>query len=109
MNQDTLDWAKTDGLIPAIVQDADNLRVLMLGYMDKAALDKTRQTGKVTFFSRSKQRLWTKGEESGHILQLVEIKTDCDNDTLLPSRPDLPLIARKLLSRCPGQHYLRVV
>jgi len=83
MNQDTLDWAKTDGLIPAIVQDADNLRVLMLGYMDKAALDKTRQTGKVTFFSRSKQRLWTKGEESGHILQLVEIKTDCDNDTLL--------------------------
>jgi len=62
MNEETLDWTKTNGLIPAIVQDADNLRVLMLGYMDQAALDKTRQTGKVTFFSRSKQRLWTKGE-----------------------------------------------
>jgi len=83
MNEDTLDWDKTGGLIPAIVQDADNLRVLMLGYMNQGALDKTRQTGKVTFFSRSKQRLWTKGEESGHILQLVDIKTDCDNDTLL--------------------------
>jgi len=86
-----LDWDKTGGLIPAIVQDADNLRVLMLGYMDRAALDKTRETQKVTFFSRSKQRLWTKGEESGHILQLVDLKIDCDNDTVLVlARPHGP-------------------
>jgi len=83
MNQDTLDWDKTGGLLPAIVQDADNLRVLMLGYMNRDALEKTRATGKVTFFSRSKQRLWTKGEESGNILELVDIQIDCDNDTLL--------------------------
>jgi len=91
MTNDTLDWDKTDGLIPAIIQDADNLRVLMLGYMDRAALEKTRATKKVTFFSRSKQRLWTKGEESGHFLHLVEIKIDCDNDTLLVlARPHGP-------------------
>jgi len=106
MNEDHLDWSKTNGLIPSIVQDADNLRVLMLGYMDKAALDKTRQTGQVTFFSRSKQRLWTKGEESGHTLQLVEIKTDCDNDTLLilarPHGPTCHLLRASCFPNAPA-------
>lgn len=73
-----------DGLLPAIVQDADTRQVLMLGYMNAEALATTRQTGKVTFFSRSKGRLWTKGETSGHYLHLVgEIEADCDGDTLL--------------------------
>lgn len=78
-----LDWTKTDGLIPAIVQDARTLRVLMLGYMDRTALDATLSGGLVTFYSRSRQRLWTKGEASGNHLTLVSIETDCDADTLL--------------------------
>lgn len=80
---DALDFAKGDGLLPAIVQDAATLRVLMLGYMDRAAFDETLRCGEVTFFSRSKQRLWTKGEASGHVLELVSMQTDCDADTLL--------------------------
>ena len=72
-----------DGLIPAIIQDAETKTVLMLGYMNADALEKTKNTKKVTFFSRSKQRLWTKGEESGNFLNIVDIKLDCDNDTLL--------------------------
>lgn len=80
-----------DGLLPAIVQDANTLRVLMLGYMNAEALEKSRQTGKVTFFSRSKQRLWTKGEESGHFLLLETVKADCDLDALLiTARPKGP-------------------
>ena len=71
------------GLLPAIVQDAQTLKVLMLGYMNQEALEKTQSSGKVTFFSRSKQRLWTKGEESGNFLKLVSVKVDCDQDTLL--------------------------
>jgi phosphoribosyl-ATP pyrophosphohydrolase/phosphoribosyl-AMP cyclohydrolase len=71
------------GLIPAIIQDSETKNVLMLGYMNKEAYQKTVETGKVTFFSRSKQRLWTKGEESGNFLNLVDIKNDCDEDTLL--------------------------
>lgn len=71
------------GLIPAIIQDNETKNVLMLGYMNQEALDKTLELNKVTFFSRSKNRLWTKGEESGHFLNLVSIKNDCDNDTLL--------------------------
>ena len=78
-----LDWAKGDGLLPVIVQDAANLRVLMLGYMNVEALAATRESGFVTFYSRSKQRLWKKGESSGHVLELVAIQADCDNDTLL--------------------------
>ena len=78
-----IDWKKTDGLVPAIVQDARTLQVLMLGYMNAAALKKTLSSKKVTFFSRSKQRLWTKGESSGHFLKLVRLEVDCDNDTLL--------------------------
>ncbi|WP_092578419.1 bifunctional phosphoribosyl-AMP cyclohydrolase/phosphoribosyl-ATP diphosphatase HisIE [Hyunsoonleella jejuensis] len=71
------------GLVPAIIQDATTKNVLMLGYMNEEAYQKTLKTKKVTFFSRSKQRLWTKGEESGNFLNLVGIKNDCDNDTLL--------------------------
>lgn len=73
----------SDGLVPAIIQDAQTLNVLMLGYMNQEAFDKTQSTGKVTFFSRTKNRLWTKGEESGNFLNLVDIKLDCDSDSLL--------------------------
>lgn len=73
----------SDGLVPAIIQDARTKNVLMLGYMNQEAYDKTNETGLVTFYSRSKSRLWTKGEESGNVLNLVDIKIDCDNDTLL--------------------------
>ena len=72
-----------DGLLPAIVQDAQTLKVLMLGYMNQEALERTQSSGKVTFFSRSKQRLWTKGETSGNFLKLVSIKIDCDQDAIL--------------------------
>jgi phosphoribosyl-AMP cyclohydrolase / phosphoribosyl-ATP pyrophosphohydrolase len=72
-----------DGLVPAIVQDAVTGKVLMLGFMNAAALAATNELGKVTFYSRSKQRLWTKGEESGNFLAVKEIAADCDNDTLL--------------------------
>ncbi len=72
-----------DGLVPAIIQDAITKNVLMLGYMNEEALKKTEETKKVTFFSRTKQRLWTKGEESGNFLNLVTVQNDCDNDTLL--------------------------
>ncbi|MEC5318608.1 bifunctional phosphoribosyl-AMP cyclohydrolase/phosphoribosyl-ATP diphosphatase HisIE [Brenneria populi subsp. brevivirga] len=78
-----LDWEKTDGLMPAIVQHAVSGEVLMLGYMNQEALKKTEESGKVTFFSRTKQRLWTKGETSGNFLNVVSITPDCDNDTLL--------------------------
>lgn len=80
---DTLAWDKQGGLLPAIVQDAATLRVLMLGYMNREALGVTLARGRVTFYSRSKGRLWTKGESSGHVLELVSIEADCDADTLL--------------------------
>lgn len=81
-----IDFTKNpDGLVPAIIQDASTKNVLMLGYMNLEALEVTQKTQKVTFFSRSKQRLWTKGEESGNFLNLVDVKVDCDNDTLLIS------------------------
>lgn len=73
----------SDGLVPTIIQDATTKKVLMLGYMNEEAYLKTNETKKVTFFSRTKNRLWTKGEESGNFLHLVSIKNDCDNDTLL--------------------------
>jgi phosphoribosyl-ATP pyrophosphohydrolase/phosphoribosyl-AMP cyclohydrolase len=79
-----IDFSKSaDGLIPAIIQDSETKVVLMLGYMNSEAYQKTIETQKITFFSRSKQRLWTKGEESGNFLNLVDIKNDCDGDTLL--------------------------
>ncbi|GAA3940540.1 bifunctional phosphoribosyl-AMP cyclohydrolase/phosphoribosyl-ATP diphosphatase HisIE [Chitinophaga oryziterrae] len=83
-NNKQVDFQKSaDGLVPAIVQDAATFKVLMLGYMNQESLDKTLAEGKVTFFSRSKQRLWTKGEESGNFLHLQDIRVDCDSDTLL--------------------------
>ena len=78
-----IDFEKTGGLVPAIIQDANTKNVLMLGYMNQEAFDKTMATGKVTFWSRSRNCLWTKGETSGNFLDLVSIKNDCDNDTLL--------------------------
>jgi phosphoribosyl-ATP pyrophosphohydrolase/phosphoribosyl-AMP cyclohydrolase len=94
-----IDWKKNSGLVPAIVQDAATLQVLMLGYMDAAALKKTLLTKKVTFFSRTKQRLWTKGESSKNFLHLVDIKVDCDQDTLLvTARPDGPTCHRGTVS-----------
>ena len=88
---DSLAWKKQDGLLPAIVQDAGNGRVLMLGYMDRAALERTLELGKVTFFSRSRQALWTKGESSGNTLELLSLEADCDGDTLLvQARPRGP-------------------
>jgi phosphoribosyl-AMP cyclohydrolase / phosphoribosyl-ATP pyrophosphohydrolase len=78
-----LDFDKNNGLIPAVVQDAQTLKVLMLGYMNAEALEKTKTEGIVTFYSRSKQRLWTKGETSGNFLKVSEILGDCDGDTIL--------------------------
>lgn len=102
-----LDWDKVGGLMPAIVQDAATLRVLMLGYMDKAALENTLQVGKVTFFSRSKQRLWVKGETSGNHLEVVDIRADCDADTLLitarPQGPTCHTGSTSCFGAAPGQ------
>ena len=78
-----IDFEKMGGLVPAIIQDAKTNPVLMLGYTNEEAYEKTRNTGKVTFWSRSRNCLWTKGETSGNFLQLVDIMVDCDNDTLL--------------------------
>lgn len=87
----SLDWQKQGGLLPTVVQDASNGQVLMLGYMNRDALDATLDTGHVTFWSRSKERLWTKGETSGNALALVRIETDCDRDSLLViARPNGP-------------------
>lgn len=87
-----LDFEKMNGLIPAIIQDNYTQKVLMLGFMNKEAYEKTVETGKVTFFSRTKNRLWTKGEQSGNFLHVVSIKADCDNDTLLIMvHPDGPV------------------
>ncbi|WP_120511267.1 bifunctional phosphoribosyl-AMP cyclohydrolase/phosphoribosyl-ATP diphosphatase HisIE [Photobacterium salinisoli] len=80
-----INWDKVDGLVPAVVQDSRSGQVLMLGYMNDEALSKTLDTRQVTFWSRSKQRLWTKGETSGNVLQLKQIQLDCDQDTLLVS------------------------
>ena len=91
IDMDAIDWRKQDGLLPAIVQHADTLRVLMQGYMSREALAATLASGKVTFFSRSRQRLWTKGETSGNLLQLVSVQADCDADSLLVlARPQGP-------------------
>lgn len=86
-----IDFDKSGGLVPAIIQDATTKNVLMLGFINKEALDKTLATGKVTFWSRSRNCLWTKGETSGNYLNLVSVKSDCDNDTLLVrATPDGP-------------------
>jgi len=92
LNIEHLAWDKMGGLLPAIVQDAFDGRVLMQAYMNREALEKTLDGGQVTFFSRSRQQLWTKGETSGHFLELVDIVPDCDGDTLLVlARPEGPV------------------
>src|SRR5688572_2008862 len=87
------DFSKySDGLVPAIIQDPTTGKVLMLGFMNEEALNKTKETKQVTFYSRRKKRLWTKGEESGNFLNVVEILNDCDNDTLLiKAKPQGPV------------------
>ena len=78
-----IDFTKGNGLVPVVIQDNKTLQVLMLGYMNQEAYNKTKTENKVTFFSRSKNRLWTKGEKSGNFLNVVDIQIDCDNDTIL--------------------------
>lgn len=106
IDPDSLDFAKQGGLLPAIVQDARSHRVLMLGYMDRAALEATLAQGRVTFFSRSKGRLWMKGESSGDVLELVAIETDCDGDALLvqaiPHGPTCHLKRTSCFAQAPG-------
>lgn len=98
---DTIDFAKLDGLVPAVVQDATTSRVLMVGFMNADALEATMRSGRVTFFSRSKNRLWTKGESSGHTLDVVDIAVDCDADSLLVSvRPVGPGVCHEGYESC---------
>jgi phosphoribosyl-ATP pyrophosphohydrolase/phosphoribosyl-AMP cyclohydrolase len=101
-----LDWEKQGGLLPAVVQDVSNGRVLMLGYMNREALDATMETGHVTFWSRSEERLWTKGETSGNALALVRIETDCDSDSLLviakPNGPTCHLNRASCFAEAPS-------
>lgn len=83
INAENLNWEKVDGLIPAIIQDVATRQVLMLGYMNAEAVALTQETGKVHFYSRTKQRIWKKGETSGNTFKLVQMAPDCDGDTLL--------------------------
>ena len=92
---DRLQWQKMDGLLPAVVQDSFDGRVLMVGYMNRESLSQSLESSRVTFWSRSRQALWTKGETSGHTLSLVEVHADCDSDCLLVlARPDGPTCHR---------------
>ncbi len=102
---DTLDWAKSEGLLPAIVQDARSGAVLMLGYMNRESLAETLANQRVTFFSRSKNRLWTKGETSGHYLNVVSVHADCDNDTLLITADPQGPTCHKGSESCFGSVY----
>ncbi|MBT2768327.1 bifunctional phosphoribosyl-AMP cyclohydrolase/phosphoribosyl-ATP diphosphatase HisIE [Stenotrophomonas sp. ISL-67] len=101
-----LDWAKGDGLLPVVVQDADTLAVLMLGYANAESLALTLETGHMTFYSRSKQRLWTKGESSGNVLAVVAVRVDCDRDTLLvsarPAGPTCHTGSESCFAQAPG-------
>ncbi len=95
---DQIQWDKTgDGLVPAVVQDADTRDVLMLGFMSRPALEKTLATGNVTFWQRSRQKLWTKGETSGHVLNFVALRVNCNNDSLL-------VLARPVGATCHTGH-----
>lgn len=98
-----IDFEKTNGLVPAIIQDAKTKKVLMLGYMNEEALAKTQKTSRVTFYSRTKERLWTKGEESGNFLELVDLKVDCDNDTLLIQANPVGPTCHKGTDTCWGE------
>lgn len=102
-SETNINFEKMGGLVPAIVQDPTTKTVLMLGFMNREAYQKTLDTKKVTFFSRTKQRLWTKGEESGHFLNLVDIKVDCDNDTLLVYANPMGPICHKGTDTCWGE------
>jgi phosphoribosyl-AMP cyclohydrolase / phosphoribosyl-ATP pyrophosphohydrolase len=97
-----IDFKKGNGLVPVIVQDYTSLQVLMLGYMNEEAFTKTEREGKVTFFSRSKNRLWTKGETSGNFLQVKEIKIDCDNDTILVKAIPKGVVCHTGMQTCFG-------
>lgn len=101
-----LDWSKGDGLLPVVVQDADTLAVLMLGYANAESLAATLASGQMTFYSRSKRRLWTKGESSGNVLSVLAVRVDCDNDTLLvtarPAGPTCHTGAESCFERAPG-------
>jgi phosphoribosyl-ATP pyrophosphohydrolase/phosphoribosyl-AMP cyclohydrolase len=105
-----MDFAKGDGLIPVVIQDDQTLEVLMLGYMNEEAWTKTQQEGRVTFYSRSKNRLWTKGEESGNFLEVVSSHIDCDQDTLLikvkPAGPTCHTGARSCFQTAYNQNFL---
>jgi phosphoribosyl-AMP cyclohydrolase / phosphoribosyl-ATP pyrophosphohydrolase len=107
---DALAWEKQEGLLPAIVQHARSRKVLMLGYMSREALRATLECGDVTFYSRSKKRLWTKGESSGHTLRLLAIETDCDRDTLLvqaePQGPTCHLGCESCFPLAPGNSFV---
>ena len=102
----TLDWAKGDGLLPVVVQDADSLAVLMLGYANAESLALTLETGHMTFYSRSKKRLWTKGESSGNVLAVVAVRVECDRDTLLvsarPAGPTCHTGSESCFAQAPG-------
>jgi len=101
----SLDWNKGDGLLPAVVQHVDSLQVLMLGYVTAESLQHTLASGQMTFFSRSRQQLWTKGEQSGNVLAVQSIRVDCDNDTLLvmarPAGPTCHTGADSCFERAP--------
>lgn len=101
-----IDWSKQDGLVAAVVQDAATLRVLMLGYMDRDAFERTLRTRQATFYSRTRQRLWTKGEASGNVLDVVDLRLDCDGDTLLvlahPRGPTCHLARESCFPDAPG-------
>jgi phosphoribosyl-ATP pyrophosphohydrolase/phosphoribosyl-AMP cyclohydrolase len=99
-----LDWDKGGGLVPAVVQDAGSGAVLMLGYMNREALAATQASGRVTFWSRSKGRLWTKGETSGHVLEVKQIAADCDGDTLLILAEPLGPACHKGTPTCWGEN-----
>jgi phosphoribosyl-ATP pyrophosphohydrolase/phosphoribosyl-AMP cyclohydrolase len=99
---ETLDFAKTDGLLPAVIQHADSGAVLMLGYMNREALRQTLARRHVVFFSRSKQRLWEKGETSGHFLELDQVRTDCDRDALLVTARPLGPVCHEGTATCFG-------
>lgn len=107
MNKDIImneiDFSKLNGLVPAVIQHHSTLQVLMLGFMNKEALEKTRSEGIVTFYSRTKERLWTKGESSGNYLYVKEIITDCDNDTLLIMADPAGPVCHKGTASCFGE------
>ncbi|UBB90638.1 bifunctional phosphoribosyl-AMP cyclohydrolase/phosphoribosyl-ATP diphosphatase HisIE [Candidatus Kaistella beijingensis] len=98
-----IDFEKVSGLVPVIIQDDRTLQVLMLGYMNEEALEKTQKEGKVTFFSRTKKRLWTKGEESGNFLYVKDLKIDCDNDTILIKVVPTNVVCHKETFSCFGE------